>query len=87
MTTPGTKSLQLVRVSRLRYDRLPLNPTGLACAAALDAGADMPPIKTTLHRDGTLYVRDGRHRTLAHKLCGRVWIEAVVSVPIPEFYR
>lgn len=86
MNEPGTKSTQFVLVSRLRYDRLPLNPTGLATARALRSGVMMPPIKTTLRRDGTLVVRDGRHRTLAHKLCGRQWIAAVVSVPIPEFY-
>jgi len=60
-------------VEAIRMDRWPIGPRALLYAEYLLAGAEFPPIKVHL-RDGRWCIGDGRHRLLAHKLCGRTHI-------------
>ena len=57
-------------LSGLKCDRIPLHPRTLAIADHLRSGGSVPPIHVE-RRDGEWYVKDGRHRFVAHKLIGR----------------
>ena len=48
-------------------------------AVALERGDDIPPIRVNALGDGTYVVKEGRHRTLAHRLIGYTQIWAVVE--------
>jgi len=60
-------------IAAIRMDRWPQGPKTLGYAIALSEGAQFPPIKVHL-RDGRWRISDGRHRLLAHKLCGKTHI-------------
>lgn len=68
--------VRAIPVTQVVYDRLPLNPTGLATTQALADGVEMPPIHVEVLPNGRYKVRDGRHRLLAHKLLGKTHILA-----------
>lgn len=52
-------------------DRFPLNPRTLALVDHLRSGGTVPPIHVDAGSFGYYFVLDGRHRYVAHKLCGR----------------
>ena len=68
-----------IPIAKIAFDRIPLNPTGLACACAVRQGIPMPPIKVVQTRSGKYRIKDGRHRYLAYKLTGKTHIYARVS--------
>ena len=68
-----------IPIAQIAVDRIPLNPTGLACACAVRQGIPMPPIKVVQTRSGNYRIKDGRHRYLAYKLNGKAKIYAQVS--------
>jgi len=66
-------------------DTQPLNPKTMALAIKLwnreITPEDLPPIKVQVDENGTHYIKDGRHRYLAIRLCGYTHIKAKVSKP------
>jgi hypothetical protein len=63
----------MMPIAAIKMDRWPHQMKTLEYAQALQGGAEFPPIKVHL-RDGRWTISDGRHRLLAHKLCGRTHI-------------
>ncbi len=65
-----------IAIGEIDIDRYPHDSKTLSYAAALQAGFKFPPIKVfpTLH--GRFQIKDGRHRLLAHKMCGKQFIQA-----------
>lgn len=68
-----TREIVLMPIGAIAMDRWPHKPKTLDYAKALEEGAEFPPIKVHFW-DGRWRIRDGRHRLLAHKLCGRTHI-------------
>jgi ParB-like chromosome segregation protein Spo0J len=68
-----TREEVLMPIAAIAMDRWPHQPKTLEYAKALEAGAVFPPIKVHFHA-GRWRIGDGRHRLLAHKLCGRTHI-------------
>ena len=76
---------EYIDIGRIKIDRLPIGPTTLKYAKAIENGADFPAIKVAKRPDGLFEIRDGRHRWLAHKLCGRKAIKVKYSIiPLKE---
>jgi len=66
-------------------DTMPLNPKTMSLAIKLwnkeIQPDDLPPIKIQQDKYGNNWVKDGRHRYLAFRLCGLTHIKSIVSQP------
>ena len=56
-------------------------------AYAIERGDDIPPIRVNALGDGTFVVKEGRHRTLAHRMVGMTQIWAIVENIIRRLLR
>jgi ParB-like chromosome segregation protein Spo0J len=70
---------EYIKVSSIKMDRFPMNPSTLSLIDYLRSGGDIPPIKVAKLPKGGFIIRDGRHRVLAHKLLGMDKILATFS--------
>ena len=66
-------------------DTYPLNPKTMELAIKLwnrdITPEDLPPIKIQCDENGIHWIKDGRHRYLAVRLCGYTHIKSNVSHP------
>lgn len=65
----------LIPVRQIKMDRSPLNTKTLSLVDFLRSGGTVPPIHVQL-KNGSFYIRNGRHRVTAFKLLGRQLIDA-----------
>jgi hypothetical protein len=72
-------------------DTIPLNPKTMELAIKLwnreITPEDLPPIKVQRDEDGIHWIRDGRHRYLAIRLCGLTHIKCNISTPKSELKK
>lgn len=63
----------------------PLNPKSMELALKIwnkeISPEDLPPIKVQCDEKGVYWIKDGRHRFIALKMCGFKKIKAIVSYP------
>ena len=59
-----------IPVKLIQIDRIPLDNKTLEYATKLKDGTVFPAIKVAKLDNGLFEIRDGRHRLIAHKLCG-----------------
>ena len=66
-------------------DRLPLNKRTMELAIKLwnreIMPDNLPPIKIQTDENGINWIKDGRHRFIAFRLCGLTHIKSIVSQP------
>ena len=64
---------------------MPLNPSTMELAIKLWNREinveDLPPIKVQQDENGINWIKDGRHRYLAIRLCGLTHIKCNISIP------
>ncbi len=75
------RKVEWINIANIKMDSLPLNPASYACAKAVEAGVEMPPIRVELLPSGQYLIRDGRHRYVAFRLNGIRRVRAYVSRP------
>lgn len=63
----------------------PLNPKSMELAIKLwnkeILPENLPPIKVQCDEKGIYWIKDGRHRYIALKMCGFTYVKAIVSYP------
>jgi len=66
-------------------DTMPLDPKTMGLAMKLWNNEitpnDLPPIKLQQDEFGVNWVKDGRHRYIAFRLCGLTHIKTIISTP------
>jgi len=62
------KIVKKVSCSRVLCDKYPLNSKTFEMAEALKKGMQFKPIKVMKLSDGRYFIKDGRHRYVAHRL-------------------
>ncbi len=75
------RKVEWIYLANIKMDSLPLNPASYACAKAIEAGVEMPPIRVELLPSGQYRIKDGRHRYVAYRLNGIRRVRAYVSRP------
>jgi len=63
----------------------PLNPKSMELSIKLwnreITPEDLPPIKVQCDENGIHWIKDGRHRYIALRMCGYTHIKSIVSYP------
>jgi hypothetical protein len=77
--------LHLLSIKYKETDTIPMNPKTMELAIKLwnreITPEDLPPIKVQCDENGIHWIKDGRHRYLALRLCGYTHIKSIVSKP------
>jgi len=78
------KNIQHIEISKIKMDSYPVSAQTLDIAMKIKSGElnvdDLPPI-LVMFVNGTYYIKDGRHRILALRMCGIETIKSKIFVP------
>lgn len=75
-----------LNITNIKYkdkDTIPMNPKTMKLAIKLwnniITPEDLPPIKVHIDNNGNYFIKDGRHRYIAMRLCGYKTIKSNIS--------